>query len=259
MNLRPMSSEQKQLWQVNFERMIEYLHDTQNIESLRSSFKSLIDNSNESSREAKKEKVSNKLRAIALDCQLIYSNLNDLKIEGKENTLLAEAEVQYAFEIFENLVQVQSEKYPKSLSELVSLVLNLSYQFEILRNHFMNSINEFSCVIQDFLVINHRNNLKQIMPVKDIFRYSNEISEDEQYDFEFNFQYVSFQCISILEKLNDGYDYDAISLKDLTDSIGKLKGSKGILDKTAINDVKIFRKKAEKVFEFMRKKGKILI
>ena len=88
-----MSSEQKQLWQVNFERMIEYLHDTQNIESLRSSFKSLIDNSNESSREAKKEKVSNKLRAIALDCQLIYSNLNDLKIEGKENTLPAEAEV----------------------------------------------------------------------------------------------------------------------------------------------------------------------
>ena len=152
MYLRLMSSEQKQLWQVNFERMIEYLHDTQNIESLRSSFKSLIDNSNESSREAKKEKVSNKLRAIALDCQLIYSNLNDLKIEGKENTLPAEAEVQYAFEIFENLVQVQSEKYPKSLSELVSLVLNLSYQFEILRNHFTKALGNISRKVLLFLL-----------------------------------------------------------------------------------------------------------
>ena len=138
--------------------MIEYLHDTQNIESLRSSFKSLIDNSNESSREAKKEKVSNKLRAIALDCQLIYSNLNDLKIEGKENTLSAEAEVQYAFEIFENLVQVQSEKYPKSLSELVSLFLNLSDEFESLRNNFTKAIEHAHTHIYIYIYIYHNKN-----------------------------------------------------------------------------------------------------
>ena len=124
----------------------------------------------------------------------------------------------------------------------------------------MDSINEFSCVIQDFLVINLRNNLKQIKPVEDIFCPPYEVSEDELMYFKCNFQYVSFQCISILEKLNDDdCDYDANTLKDLADIIGKLKGSKGILDKTAINDVKICREKAKKVLEFMKKKGKILI
>ena len=121
----------------------------------------------------------------------------------------------------------------------------------------MDSINEFSCVIQDFLVINLRNNLKQIKPVEDIFCPPYEVSEDELMYFKCNFQYVSFQCIVILKNLNDVYDYDSNSLKDLTGSIVKLKGSKGILDKTAINDVDSCLQKVEKVLEFMKKKGKI--
>ena len=123
----------------------------------------------------------------------------------------------------------------------------------------MDSINEFSCVIQDYFFINLRNNLKKIKRVEDIFCPPYEVSEDELYNFEFNFQHVSGLCISVLEQLNDDCDYNANTLKDLADIIGKLKGAKGILDKTAINDMKICREKAKKVLEFMKKKGKNLI
>ena len=121
-----MSSENKKPWQSNFEGMIEYLRHA-NIEDFQLRFKNLLDDPTVSPKEA--NIFLKNLNAIKLECQKIYLNLNALQIKGEEQNAL-QLDVEYLLKLFTNLVTVQSEQYPKSISELLFLVLNLSSELQ---------------------------------------------------------------------------------------------------------------------------------
>ena len=122
-----MSSENKKPWQSNFEGMIEYLRHSNNIEDFQLRFKNLLDDPTVSPKEA--NIFLKNLNAIKLECQKIYLNLNALQIKGEEQNAL-QLDVEYLLKLFTNLVTVQSEQYPKSISELLFLVLNLSSELQ---------------------------------------------------------------------------------------------------------------------------------